>query len=74
MRRCVRYARDLSESQPVRKRAGRAPKTRDRKVTGSTGRRSSWKRVDRAAVKGSLGHTGGLHTVTTGRFTFLQVL
>ena len=70
----LRYARDLSESQPVKETTPVGSRKPSPPGFGQYGVKVLPETAGLGGGKGSLGHTGGLSTVTTGRFTFLQVL
>ena len=74
MRRPLRYARDLSESQPMKETTSVGSRTPGPQGPDQYGAKVFPETGGLGGGKGSLGHTGGLSTVTTGRFTFLQVL
>jgi hypothetical protein len=74
MRGPLRYARDLSESQPMKETTSVGSRTSGPQGPGQYGAKVLPETDGLGGGKGSLGHTGGLSTVTTGRFNFLQVL
>src|SRR5438067_9251279 len=66
----LRYARDLSESQPMKETTSVGSRRLSPQGLGYYGAKVLPETAGLGGGKGSLGHTGGLSTVTTGRFNF----